>query len=284
MSENYPKFETTTLWDFPTQNYGGKPHGDNKYPGVTPAFVTWNLIQRYTKEGDLVIDPMCGSGTTIDVCKEENRKVLGFDIVPYRADIKQADARNLPLDDEIADFVFIDSPYSDNIKYNNHQDNIGNISCECPQFFEELEKVARETNRILKPWKYMAWVIGDQAKKKTFTPVGFKIYSILERCFKPVDIICLTRHNQTSNTPLWHHRARKYNFYLRGFKYLIIMQKVDKENLISNCSLGKEDGIELVVDHIKPKDKGGIDNMNNGQTLRMEHNPTKKNKIKREIT
>jgi len=61
---------------------------------------------------------MCGSGTTIDVCKEENRKVLGFDIVPYRVDIKQADARKLPLDNEIADFVFVDSPYSDNIKYN----------------------------------------------------------------------------------------------------------------------------------------------------------------------
>ncbi|MFW0858760.1 MAG: DNA methyltransferase [Dehalococcoidia bacterium] len=53
-----------SLWDFPTQNYGDKPHGDNKYSGVTPAFIIWNLIQRYTKEGDLVIDPMCGSGTT----------------------------------------------------------------------------------------------------------------------------------------------------------------------------------------------------------------------------
>jgi hypothetical protein len=41
---------------------------------------------------------------------------LGFDIVPYRKDIKQADARNLPLKDKIADFIFIDSPYSDNIE------------------------------------------------------------------------------------------------------------------------------------------------------------------------
>jgi DNA modification methylase len=103
-----------------------------------------NLIQRYTKEGDLVIDTMCGSGTTIDVCKEENRKVLGFDIVPYRADIKQADARKLPLDDEVADFVFIDSPYSDNIKYNDHPDNIGNISCENPVFFKKLHTSCAE--------------------------------------------------------------------------------------------------------------------------------------------
>ena len=142
-----PQFETTTLWDFPTQNYGDRQHGDNKYSGVTPAFIIWNLIQRYTKESDLVIDPMCGSGTTIDVCKEKNRNVIGFDIVPYRDDIKQADARNLPLENEVADFVFIDSPYSDNIKYNDHKDNIGNISCENPKFFKELRKVVKEIDR-----------------------------------------------------------------------------------------------------------------------------------------
>lgn len=68
-------------------------------------------------------------------------------------------------------------------------------------------------------------LIGDQAKKKKLVPVGFKLYYILEKYFKPVDIVCVTRHSQTSNTPLWHQRARKYNFYLRGFKYLIIMQK-----------------------------------------------------------
>ena len=226
MSKKQLKLETTTLWDFPTQNYGDKPHGNNKYSGVTPAFVIWNLIQRYTKEGDLVVDPMCGSGTTIDVCIEENRRCMGFDIVSCRDDITEADARNLPMDSEIADFVFIDSQYSDNIQYNDHPNNIGNISCENPRFFEELEKVAKETYRILKCDKYVAWLIGDQAKKKRFVPVGFKIYSLLERYFNPIDIICVSRHNQTSNTPIWHERARKYNFYLRGFKYLIIMQKI----------------------------------------------------------
>lgn len=217
--------ESTTLWDFPTQNYGDKPHGDNKFNGVTPAFIIWNLVHRYTKEGDIVVDPMCGSGTTIDVCNEEKRQVYGFDLAPYRPDIIQADARNLPLQDNYAHLVFIDSPYSDNIKYSDHPDCIGKISCEDKHFFQELEKVAIEAKRILKPDGVIAWLIGDQAKKKVFTPVGVRLYLILEKYFTPIDTIIVNRHNQTSNTPTLHYRARKYNFYLRGFKYLFILKK-----------------------------------------------------------
>lgn len=217
--------ESTTLWDFPTQNYGNILHGNNKYNGVTPAFIIWNLLQRYTKEDDLVIDPMCGSGTTIDVAKELNRKVIGYDLNKVRADIIKNDSRKIPLDNDSVDFVFIDSPYSNNIKYSDNKKCIGNISCEDPLFFKELENVAKEIYRILKPGKAMAWLIGDQWIKKKFTPTGFLLYQLLEKYFETLDIICVTRHNQTSNTGLWHNRARRFNFYLRGFKYLFIMQK-----------------------------------------------------------
>ena len=43
------------------------------------------------------------------------------------------------------------------------------------------------------------------------------------------------------------------------------------------CGRGKKDGVELVIDHIKPKDKGGTNDIENGQTLCMEHNLLKKN-------
>jgi DNA modification methylase len=219
--------ESTTLWDFPTQNYGNKPHGNNKYNGVTPAFVIWNLLQRYTKENDLVVDPMCGSGTTIDVAKELNRKVIGYDINIVRPDVIKNDARKIPLDNESVDFVFIDPPYSDNIKYSDDEKCIGRFSCESKEYYREMEKVIREIVRILKPGKCMALLIGDQWLKKKFTPTGFNVYKILSKYMETVDIICVTRHNQTSNTSFWHNRARQFNFYLRGFKYLFIMKKYD---------------------------------------------------------
>ena len=225
IEEEIPLIESTTFWDFPKQSYGITPKGDNKYPGVTPALIIFNLIWRYTDPDDLVVDPMAGSGTTFDVCKEEKRRCICYDIAPARPEIIQNDARKIPLEDNSVDMVFIDSPYGDNIRYNDHPDNIGRISSETEQFYDELEKVMKESHRILKEGRILGWLIGDQWVKGKFTPVGFKIYNRLCKYFEPVDIICVARRGQSSHTGLWHNRARRFNFYLRGFKYLLIMKK-----------------------------------------------------------
>lgn len=224
-----PTFETTTLWDYPRQSYGKKPKGNYKFQGVTPAFIIWNMLQRYTKKGDLVVDPMVGSGTTIDVCEEEGRKVIGYDVNPKHPKAIKNDSRKIPLGDDSVDMVFIDSPYGDNVRYSDDPRDIGHISAENPKFYGELEKVAQEIYRILKPGKVMGWLIGDQWVKKKFTPVGFKIYEMLTENvrFEPIDVISVTRRGQSSNTGVWHYRAKKWNFFLRGFKYLLLMRKPD---------------------------------------------------------
>jgi len=43
------------------------------------------------------------------------------------------------------------------------------------------------------------------------------------------------------------------------------------------CGKGRKDGVELHVDHIKPKDLGGKATIENGQTLCAQHNFIKKN-------
>lgn len=224
-ADDKPRLESTTLWDYPRQSYGRTPKGSNKYAGVTPAFVIYNMVKRYTEPDDLVLDPMAGSGTTIDVCREEGRRCMAYDISPTRPDIVQNDARRIPLEDESVDMVFIDSPYGDNIDYNDQPGNIGRISAEAEEFYEALDRVMAEVYRVLKPGKTLGWLIGDQWVKKKFTPVGFRVYEQLCRHFETVDVICIARRSQTSNTGIWHNRALRFNFYLRGFKYLFIMRK-----------------------------------------------------------
>jgi DNA modification methylase len=235
-----PRLASTTLWDYPRQSYGKKPKGSNKYAGVTPAFVIYNMVKRYTEPGDLVLDPMAGSGTTLDVCVEEGRKCRAFDVNPTRPEIVRNDARRIPLPDESVDMVFIDSPYGDNIDYNDQPANIGKISAETDEFYDELEKVMAECYRVLKPGKTIGWLIGDQWVKKKFTPVGFLVYERLARHFEPVDIICVARRGQSSNTGMWHNRALRFNFYLRGFKHLFIMRKPnDDDDVATKNKRGK---------------------------------------------
>ncbi len=218
--------QTTTLWEYPSQHFGEEMQGDQAYTGATPSYVIWNLLQRYTREQDLVVDPMCGSGTTIDVARLLNRRVLGYDVAPFREDILQADARALPLEDASVDFVFVDPPYSTHIDYSDSPNCIGKLDALSPEYYEAMEAAIREMHRVLRMRRYMALFCSDSyRKKRPFAPIGFRLFAILERYFKAVDIVSVVRHNRTMKRRHFHTEAVKGNYFLRGFNYLFIMKK-----------------------------------------------------------
>jgi len=221
--------QVTTLWDYPSQNYGREDQGDRGYTGATPSYIIWNCLMRYTNEKDLVVDPMCGSGTTLDVCRDTNRRPLGYDINPTRKDIFRCDARKLPIESGKADFVFVDPPYGDNVNYSDEKDCIGKLPAYEEEYFKEMEKVIAEINRILRPDRYMALYVCDYFdKKKGFVPIGFRLHQMLSKHFTTIDIISVTRHNKTLTMGNYRKAADEGNFYLRGFNYLFIMKKEGK--------------------------------------------------------
>ena len=59
--------ERTTVWSFPDRG-DWATHAGN-YRGNWSPFIPRNLILRYTKPGDTVLDQMLGSGTTLVECK-----------------------------------------------------------------------------------------------------------------------------------------------------------------------------------------------------------------------
>lgn len=200
--------------------------GDSAYIGATPSYIIWNLLTRYTREKDLIVDPMCGSGTTIDVARDLGRRVLGYDLLPTRKDIFRADARKLPLEDGKADFIFIDPPYSDHIEYSDDKNCIGKLSAFESKYFTEMENVIKETHRVLRNKRLMALYVSDTyQKKKGFVPIGFKLFEILCKYLRPVDIVSVVRHNKKLKRHHWHTEAISGNYFLRGFNYLFIMKK-----------------------------------------------------------
>lgn len=170
-----PELQSTTLWDFPSQSYGGQQQGSRYYEGVTPAFIIWNVLSRYTKPGDIVCDPMCGSGTTLDVCKDLKRVGKGFDLKPFRPDIVQADARKIPLAANSVSCVFVDPPYSTHIEYNDDPRCIGKLDAQGKEYYSAMEQVIREIARILKKDGTLALYVSDSFQKgQAFMPIGFE--------------------------------------------------------------------------------------------------------------
>lgn len=242
---------TTTLWDYPSQHYDqyqedasgrrtlvSTMQGDREYAGATPSWVIWQLLQRYTREGDTVVDPMCGSGTTLDVCNDLKRKGVGFDLAPRRKDIQKADARKLPIPGASADFVFVDPPYSTHIDYSDSPECIGKLDAAGEDggvaYFQAMAKVIAEIARILRPKRYMALYVSDSWRKRApgdpgsgtgvFVPVGFEIFAGLCEQFKPVDIIAVARHNAKLAQGNRAKAAAEGNYFDRGFNYLFIMK------------------------------------------------------------
>lgn len=245
---NLPALEvmTTTLWTYPSQHYWSptkrKMIGVDgaRYTGATPSWVIWQLLMRYTREGDAVLDPMVGSGTTLDVCDDLGRSGLGFDLNPQRPQIKLNDARELPLKSGEVDFVFIDPPYSTHVNYSDDPRCIGKLDSGGTDggkgYYEAMTKVTREIARVLKPGGHMALYVSDSHVKgrgdKGFMPIGFELFNKMRSPWTagganllPVDIISVVRGNQKLSRGNWHAAAEEGNFFLRGFNYLFIMKK-----------------------------------------------------------
>jgi len=68
------------VWDIPFLNPKAKER--TGYPTQKPLLLLERIIDLTTDKNDLVIDPFCGSGTTLVAAKLKNRRYLGIDISP----------------------------------------------------------------------------------------------------------------------------------------------------------------------------------------------------------
>lgn len=165
----------SSVWDFGNRdNYAG----DANFYGNAPTQVVEQCILRLTNKGDLVVDPMAGSGTTIDVCRAHNRSVKAFDLTPTRKKIIENDSRNIPLNDFSADLVFLHPPYWDMVKYSSKDADMSRLSLN--EFLDSVGKVITESQRILKKDKYLCILVGDVVRKGKFIALSRKISNMCE--------------------------------------------------------------------------------------------------------
>jgi hypothetical protein len=105
-------------------------------------------------------------------------------------------------------------------------------------YFEAMAQVIGEIHRVLRNRRYLGLYVSDSWRKQKggpvgsgaglFMPIGFELFGILRKTFKPIDIIAVVRHNQKLGKGNWHKAAEEENFFLRGFNYLFILKKVEQ--------------------------------------------------------
>ena len=71
-----------TDWDYRTANTKEYTHGVHPYPAMMIPQVARRLIQSYGREGDVLFDPYCGTGTTLLEGMLANLKSSGTDLNP----------------------------------------------------------------------------------------------------------------------------------------------------------------------------------------------------------
>lgn len=234
--------ERTTVWDFPIRGDWATHKGD--YRGNFAPQIARNVILTYSAEGELILDPMMGSGTTLIEARLLNRHALGLDINPNalaitqerlnfpvenqsKQRIREGDVRDLAIiKDETIDLVLTHPPYANIVKYSEGKNpadlsSIPNIH----EFLDQLEIGIHELYRVLKPDHYCAILIGDTRKGQHYVPLS---HFVLDRCLKVgfalKEEIIKTQHN-TTYAARWTGAARSYRFYLIMHEHLFIFRK-----------------------------------------------------------
>ena len=87
--------QATNVWSY---SVGGNASGDEiafKHPAIFPEQLAHDHIISWSNEEDLVLDPLCGGGTTLKMAEKLNRRWIGIEINEEYCEI----ARNRILSD-----------------------------------------------------------------------------------------------------------------------------------------------------------------------------------------
>ncbi|MES0338078.1 MAG: DNA methyltransferase [Candidatus Magnetobacterium sp. LHC-1] len=239
--------EKTTVWSFKSRGTWATHNGN--YRGNWSPYIPRNVVLRYSKKHNLVLDYFCGAGTTGVECKLLDRNFIGIDINAAAiglatenmdfdpgqdhddtsAELFVGDARDLNrIGDVTVDLICAHPPYADIIRYTH--DNDKDLSAYGVDIFlDEIEKVARESYRVLKRSGHCAILIGDMRKNKNVIPLGFRsIERYLMAGFVLKELIIKRQHN-CKTTGFWYNNSVKYNFLLLAHEYLAVFVKKKRD-------------------------------------------------------
>jgi len=160
------------VWAFRHDRAFGIP-----YPGSIPPAIVAHALHYFCPPGGLVVDPMAGGGTTLDVCQSMGCRCLAYDLEPSRPEIRHHDiCAGFPSEARDCDLIFCDPPYHTMLARKYAADSIATASLE--DWIEFLHELTRQAFATVRPGGYLALLLAPQTEKDL--PAG---YGYLDHAF-----------------------------------------------------------------------------------------------------
>ncbi len=214
------------------------------------------MLRRYTREGEIVIDWFLGSGTSAIEAVNLNRRLIGVEL---KAELIEHVKGKLPegvIGDSIrlvqgdsttdetrkrvlrelgemgasrAHLAILHPPYGDIIKFSELKDDLSNRSS-TEDFLAAFGRVAGNAYDTLAPGRFAVLVIGDKYSAGQLDPLGFKCMQAMNDVgFKTKSIIVKNiEGNEVAkgkNNNLWRYRALAGGFYIFKHEYVVVFFK-----------------------------------------------------------
>ena len=241
---------TDSLWIIPERDNSGKHSGF--YHGNFVPQIPRQLISRYTRSGEVVLDPFVGSGTTAFEAESLGRNFIGIDIQPELINHVKGKIDNksnfseLVVGDsadekifanvaallkarqkESVQFAVLHPPYADIIKFSDQPEDLSNCRS-LNEFLKKFSQVSQNVIGLLDKNRYLAVVIGDKYAKGQWIPLGFYCMNELQKLgltLKSIIIKNMEGNRAKQNKEaIWKYRALASDYYIFKHEYILIFK------------------------------------------------------------
>ncbi len=247
-----------SLWLFPNRDRRG-PHAGDYHGNFVPQ-IPYQVLRRFTRPGEVVVDLFSGSGTTLIESCHLGRHGIGVELQEdvnriARERISQAlnplnvnwklltgDSTGTGIRRRVlacleewgfprAHHVILHPPYWDIILFSDGEGGTDLSTASTEQaFYDQFRAVVDNAVEILMPGRFMTLVIGDKYHKGDWIPLGFGCMEVCRRAglrLKSLNVkdIQGNERGKGLTTNLWKYRALKGGFYLFKHEYVMIFQK-----------------------------------------------------------
>ncbi|MGC8873703.1 MAG: TRM11 family SAM-dependent methyltransferase [Chloroflexia bacterium] len=249
--KEYDEILTDSLWLLDQRDRSGAHLG--WYWGNFVPQIPRQIMLRYTKQGEWVLDAFAGSGTTLIECRRLGRNGLGVELNPDVAERARERVAAEPNpngvvselvvgDSRAIDFpavlhahgveqvqlLLLHPPYHDIIRFS---EDPRDLSCaETPErFLEMFGEVVDRVTPCLARGRYLTLVIGDKYTRGEWIPLGFLcMQEVLRRGYRLKSIVVKNfqdTRGKRNQEALWRYRALAGGFYVFRHEYIMVFLK-----------------------------------------------------------